>query len=536
MKKKMLLSLLVLGALTLAAADRPAAKVVKRPTSTEIKADMQPGMVAEPLSITSGEKRLVNLPFPIESCKSNSATVKIESVTGSTFEFAGITPGKAIITVVAGGIEKQFNVTVFNSTLQTYQELGRLLEEIPEVTLEMRDDGLTLMGVIANPMHWSYFRRIIKNFNGRCNNYVTFQPDANLIGGLKKQLEDAGFPVVEKSGIMHPGKLSFQLRGSILTIYGSLYSDLQIKRVQKILASQEWLNPDWNGNNFRVETELNVAPTQIDLGVVFVGVTRTQLERLGNSSANGVVASWDVIGWFKALYGGSPDAFTNHGDQHVGGSALLQSNLKGSLVFFGDHGISDFRDAGHITLTNNSSEDATFENGGTRSVMVYGKETADMKEINFGLKYKARGVLLEDNMVKLTLEFERSLEPVKVDNDYVQRKSKTRTELLCPLGKTAVIAGQKEITFTKNGPTGYAFLRHVPILNWFFSFEEDSGEQIQLLILVCPELMHQNTKMETRPSAETATLEKDVFEKVNSENQKVLKKEKSSWFRRMFTW
>ena len=514
----------------------------KAAPQTQIKLPVElkfsPGTVTEQLSITSGEKRMVNLPFAIESCKANSSTVKIASVNGSTFELIGVTPGKAVVTVVAGGIEKQFNITVFNSTLQTYQELGRLLEEIPEVTLELRDDGLNLLGVIANPAHWRYFRQVMSNFEGRCRNYVIFMPDSKLIEGLKKQFAEAGFPVVEKSGVQYPGKLSFQLQpnAGVLTVSGSLLSDHSIKKVQQILSSQEWLKPEWNGNNFRVETDLNVAPSQIDLGVVFVGVTRTQLERLGNSSANGTVLSWDVIGWFKALYGGTPDEFSNHGDQQVGGSVLLQSNLKGSLMFFGDNGISDFRDAGHITLTNNSKEDATFENGGTRSVMVYGQDSADLKEIEFGLKYKARAQLLDDNMVKLSLDLERALPPVRDDKDYIQRKTKTKTELLCPLGKTAVIAGQKELTFTKNGPAGYAFMRHVPILNWFFSFKEDVGEQVQVLILISPELMHQNVKISAQPSKETAGLEKNVFTKVDSEHQKVLKKEKDNWFVRMFTW
>ncbi|MBO4631640.1 MAG: hypothetical protein J5858_06930 [Lentisphaeria bacterium] len=540
MKASIFFVILISGALTVFGADKPAIKDgvnVFDKGPIEIKAEqMRQGMTEEPLSITAGEKRVINLPFAIESCKSNSSNVKIETVSGNMFEILGVAPGKAVLTVVAGGIEKQFNVTVFNSTLQTYQELGRLLEEIPEVTLELRDDGLSLRGVIVQPVHWSIFRRILAPFADRCHNYVSFQPDAKLIESLKKQLENAGFPVTKQALPQVPGQLAFNLSGSILMVSGSLLSEQSIQKVKKILASNEWLNPEWNGNNFRVDTDLTVAPSQIDLGIVFVGVTRNQLERLGNSSANGVVASWDVIGWFKALYGGSPDEFSNHGDQHVGGSTLLQSNLKGSLMFLGDNGISDFRDAGHITLTNASKEDSSFENGGTRSVMVYGRDTADLKEINFGLKYKARALLLENNMVKLNLDLERSLPPVKVDNDYVQRKSKTKTELLCPLGKTAVIARQKELTFNKHGPVGYAFLRHVPILNWFFSFKEDSGEQVQILILVSPELMHQNVKMSSRPSKDTSPLEQEVSTRVNSENGKVIKNENRSWFTRMFTW
>ena len=230
------------------------------------------------------------------------------------------------------------------------------------------------------------------------------------------------------------------------------------------------------------------------------------------------------------------EAFTSHGEQHVGGSATLESNLKGSLLFFGSNGISDFRDAGHITLTSNSSTNTEFENGGTRSIKVTSRDTADLKTIEFGLKYKAKASLLDDNTVQLELELERSLPPVRDGDDYVQRKTKTKTSFICPLGKTAIIAGQKELTFTHNGPRGYAFIRHIPVLNWFFSFKDDFGEEMQILILVSPELMHQDVKLDAHPSQENRQLEKEVSTRVGEQEKEVREREQHNWFRRMFNW
>ena len=493
------------------------------------------GMMQEQVSITVGEKRVLSVPFSIDSCKSDSSNIKIERVSGSTFEISGSSPGQAVIIVHAGGLEKEYHVTVYNSTLQTYQELSRLLEELPEITLQMYDGGLVLRGIVTQPIHWDYFRRIMQSYNGRCDNYVSFIPDAKLVSDLKKQLSDAGFPVEDKSGPEYPGKLTMNLTGTVLTVRGYLYSEQGVQTVQSILSAQRWLNPDWNANNVTLQTDLKIAPAQIDLGVVFVGVKRTQLERFGNAQADGTVLTWDVVNWFKALYGGTMDVIDSHGSQHAGASVTLKTNLKGSLVFFGQNGISDFRDAGHITLTSNGGE-STFENGGTRQVKVYGENSADMKEIEFGLKYKAQAFLQEDNTVKLDIDLERSLPPVRDDDDYVQSKSKTKTSLICPLGQTAIIAGQKELTFTQSGPSGYAFLRHIPIINWFASSSEDKGEENQILILVSPELMHQDTQMSSRPSEENATLEQEVSERVNEEYQEVQENERKSWFQRMFTW
>ncbi len=492
-------------------------------------------MMQEQVSITVGEKRVLSVPFSIDSCKSDSSNIKVERVSGSTFEISGSSPGQAVIIVHAGGLEKEYHVTVYNSTLQTYQELSRLLEELPEITLQMYNGGLVLRGIVTQPIHWDYFRRIMQSYNGRCDNYVSFIPDAKLVSDLKKQLADAGFPVEDKSGPEYPGKLTMNLTGTVLTVRGYLYSEQGVQTVQSILSAQRWLNPDWNANNVTLQTDLKIAPAQIDLGVVFVGVKRTQLERFGNAQADGTVLTWDVVNWFKALYGGTMDAIDSHGSQHAGTSVTLKTNLKGSLVFFGQNGVSDFRDAGHITLTSNGGE-SSFENGGTRQVKVYGENSADMKEIEFGLKYKAQAFLQEDNTVKLDIDLERSLPPVRDDNDYVQSKSKTKTSLICPLGQTAIIAGQKEMTFTHSGPGGYAFLRHIPVINWFASSSEDKGEENQILVLVSPELMHQDAQLSARPSEENASLEQEVSERVNEEYQEVQDNEQKSWFQRMFTW
>lgn len=81
--------------------------------------------------------------------------------------------------------------------------------------------------------------------------------------------------------------------------------------VKRILASRKWLSPEWNGNALRAVTELKIADTQLDVGIVFVGVTRTQLERLGNASADGTLLSWNLIAWFRALAGGVPPGISD---------------------------------------------------------------------------------------------------------------------------------------------------------------------------------------------------------------------------------
>ena len=79
----------------------------------------------------------------------------------------------------------------------------------------------------------------------------------------------------------------------------------------------------------------------------------------------------------------------------------------------------------------------------------------------FGLTIKVSGGLVKADKVRLILEVEKSLAPIKQDDDYLQRKTRSKSEIVCNLGQTAVISGQREITRTKSD-SGYAFLRHVP--------------------------------------------------------------------------
>ena len=53
---------------------------------------------------------------------------------------------------------------------------------------------------------------------------------------------------------------------------------------------------------------------------------------------------------------------------------------------------------------------------------------ADLKEINFGLTIKVSGGLVTSDKVRLILEVEKSLAPIKQDDDYLQRKTKSKTE------------------------------------------------------------------------------------------------------------
>lgn len=531
MKRVLLISAAVAGGFAAAFAAAPAAVPASLPGIQGALISLPP----ESVSVSTGESRKFEVPFLVEQCKSSAACAKITRQEGRSFEIEGVSAGTAVVTVSGPGISKEFRVTVSSSIMPIYRELSRELGDLPEVGVELADNVLTLRGEITRTGHWEYFRRVVKRYEARCRNYVTFQPGPALFSELKQLFEASGYKVADSISPKAPGQLKFQVSNGVLTVSGYLLCENDVASVKRILAAQKWLSPEWNGNAMRAETDLQIADTQLDIGIVFVGVTRTQLERLGNSSADGTVLSWNLIAWFRALAGDAPDELAGSSDGR-GLYSHFNTNLKGSLVFFGNNGISDFRDAGHITLTNNGREFASYENGGTLNVKIYSQDTAELKPIDFGLKIKARGGLVRADEVRLELDLEKSLAPIKQDEDYFQRSTKTRVEIRCPLNKTAVIAGQRELTYSESGPSGYAFLRHIPVVSWFTSSEEEQGEEMQFLILVYPQIAGRKVEMSSIPSAETAALEENVSRSVVEKNRKVRAREELSWFEKMFIW
>jgi len=69
-----------------------------------------------------------------------------------------------------------------------------------------------------------------------------------------------------------------------------------------------------------------------------------------------------------------------------------------------------------VTITNHGPE-AEYSNGGTTNVKVPGMYSGDLKEIDYGTKYKVKGFFVRDNVIHLDLNLERSLEPVVKSSD-----------------------------------------------------------------------------------------------------------------------
>ncbi len=491
---------------------------------------------AESLSISQDEVRSLEVPFEISACQSSSRCVKILKTSGRKIEIQGIEPGTSDVLLSSQSVSKTFKVSVTNPLASIYRDLQRDIADFSEVSVEMSRNAITLRGEISNYSRYVAFKNILDKYRDSCRNYVSYKPGPEMFESLKKQLTDAGFSV--ESGIpKEAGVLGMKISSGILTFYGKMLCDADVEDVKKIVSSQDWLAV--GANPIPVVYNLEVDDTQLDVNVVVVGVTRSQLERMGNSDANGTVISLDLQGWFKTLAGELPPGLGSDAPQSsgLGGLAYMNTGIKGAIQFFGANGVSDFRDGGHVTLTSNSKnvEQAIYENGGTLNVKVYGQDVADLKEINFGLTIKVSGGLIKSDKVRLVLDIEKSLAPIKQDEDYLQRKTKSKSEIVCHLNQTAILAGQREITHTKSD-SGYAFLRHVPLLGSVFGYEEDNVEELQLLILVSPQLAKNGVEMASKPSAETSAVESETSKSIEAASKTLRDNSNKSRGEKIFTW
>ena len=133
---------------------------------------MRVSLPPESVSISTGEIRKFEVPFPIEQYKSSTGNVRISNVSGRTFELEGVSPGDSLITISAQSMNKNFHVAVSSAVMPVYRELSRELSVLSEVTIEFSDNILALRGEITRIEHWEYFRRVIRRYEKNCRHLI----------------------------------------------------------------------------------------------------------------------------------------------------------------------------------------------------------------------------------------------------------------------------------------------------------------------------------------------------------------------------
>lgn len=467
------------------------------------------------ITLTINDLKVIELPFVMEHYRpSNRGVIKVEPFSTKKLKIVGLKQGTCELEVSGGGLSKNFSISVVNNIRQVFNRLSNDLDNLPELDIAINHDYITIKGEVSNIRSWEHLQKVLPLYEGNCRNYAIFRPAPEIIINLKKLFSQSGFSVVnKKDGLPKPGDIVMQYSQNILTVSGEVFHPTDVERVNKILSTQDWLSLGNDKDSHKVKTIVNikVVPTEIDVGIVYVALSKVEAEKIGSNAVSSIL-SFDLAAWYSTVTGSG------------GGRATFNTSLNGAINFFASNGVSRFKTAGHLTFISNDKDNktATLHVGGTDSIRVQGNENGDLKDKNFGLTMKVGGGLISGNKVKLNLDLSRS-DPVSAEGDvFRQKKADIKTSVICELNKTTVLGGLKDISESTSGPSGLAILRNTPVLNWFVSESSESKSDLQLLILVSPRLADNDVSIRVPPSLET----KNTLDEASRSNEERVNEEK----------
>lgn len=468
---------------------------------------------AERVSLGVGVLKVVDLPFPMQNYRMSSPDIiKLETFSEKQLRIIGQKQGTCELEVIGAGMTKHFSVTVVDNIRQVYDKLKVDLDTLPELDISINQDYIAIKGEVSSIKNWEHLQKVLPMYKDMCKNYATFRPAPEMVLNMKKLLEQSGYVVSDTPIPTEPGKIGFQFAQNVITVTGSVYHPADLANIKTLFSTQNWISTEGVASDGKVRLIMNlkVEPTMIDVGTVYVGVTKSEGERLG--SKNNSFFGFDPKGLYDIVKGSGS------------GSAVMNIGLGSMIQFMADSGVTRFKTAGHLTFISNneSKKEATFHNGGTMYIKVSGQNTGDLKEVQYGLQMTVSGGLIGGNKAKLDLTIERSDPPqLNGAGDYGQNKSKVSTSVICDMNKTVVLGGLKDLV-EGTSKSGLPILRNTPILQWFVAEDGNSLSDMQLLILVSPRVQTNDTQIKLPPSAETA----NTLEKAEKTNKQTIQEEK----------
>lgn len=400
-----------------------------------------------------------------------------------------------------------------------YKAICRDLDAVAGIEFSRNNTCVRIVGEITDPDIWDAYRRVVDRYKHLIADYVTFRPGSKLIDSLRRQISSFGFEIVERASPDTPGAISFAYEAGILRLTGWFLSEQDIAAVRGVIGMQRWLVADKNdrdaGGRVPCELRLEVVDRLIDVGIVFVTVDRSAAEHFGNMVADGRILDFEFAGnLVRHIKDFIPEIGTSDQGQKDGGYARVSSDVQGVIEAFAEDKTFVARSSGHTTLnTREMSKRSRYHKGGKMILKVPGQLAGgDVKEVEYGLMVDCAGRFIRKDEIVLDLNLEQSEKPQKEKDtaDYDQKKVTSRAQVACCLGQTIVLAGSHEVSNNETGPSGFMFLRKIPVLGWFFSSGAEDRHDEHYLILVSPTLLANDVQVAEKPSAENEKIDSEV--------------------------
>lgn len=461
----------------------------------------------ENVSVLLGEIKDIVHPLKIDSYKlSPKDKVTVEDIIDKNkIRISGKSEGICSLQITSGTITRTYTVTVISKLRKLINRLRSDLEIIPNLDININQDYIVIKGTVSNPKHWNHLVRVVALYEGSCQNFVKFIPNAETLVTLKKLLSLHGYTFKSDE---KDGQLEFNITADAIVISGSVYSKARLIEIKNILKTQTWL-VEGKSEEGKIKYLFNVGfkAALMEVDVVYVAVTDSELEKIGSMAVSSSLQAG--AGAIAGLF--NPSASRN--------SAGIDIGLDPFRTFMAGNGVKRIYNAGHVTFLSDG-KGGSLHTGGTLHVKVSGVENGSLQKIDYGLQMKVNGHLVDDKHVMLELDLSLSnVVPGETPDTYSETIDKITSTVVGELDKTIVMGGTQKMTHSLNN-SGTAFLRNIPVLKWFTSTDSETSEELKLIVLISPRRIKENKSLQ---------IEKPIRESTGSTYKEVtgIKGEKS---------
>ncbi len=440
--------------------------------------------------VGKGESRPMPDPgFTVEKFDVTPRDVVDVDVSGGAARVTGRKEGNCIVKLIgAGGMEDSFEVLVGTDLGRLAKELQEALDGVSGVQVKKMSDRLVVEGEVNDPEEWFKLKDRLaeQEFRGVVRDRTSFSIQADVKNRFYDQLRNAGFQIVTDGSEPPDGALRVHYEHNTMSIAGKVFSEANLASLRQIVNEQTWLRfadaKVDKDSSWKSICKMNVTLDQrlLHMDVVIVGYTEENKENYGTSGRPAISMTfksfWDLIS-----------------GRAKNDSFRIDANLDSVLDFMKENGISRNSVGGYMRFKCNDSEAAKLKIGGTLKVKMHGATAEGMPTDNFSdIEYgfivtKTAASLAGGNTADVKLNIVQKT-PVPSEAGYQEgynvKENEYNPNVICPLGKTVVLAGYQSFVQSTKPPSGFPVLRNVPIINWFISEEGDKVEDIKLMMLV----------------------------------------------------
>ncbi|MGN0833631.1 MAG: hypothetical protein ACI4RD_08305 [Kiritimatiellia bacterium] len=416
--------------------------------------------------------------------------VGVEELEGGSLRVTGLGEGVCSLKLMGdGSMEETYEIDVGSDLAQIQRNLQAELEDVGGIEVVRIGRSLVLRGEINDPRGWQLLKTTVKGAEYReiVRDQTVFRVQADTLKDFRQQLKDAGFVITDKVDDASAGKLFVKYEGNLLIVAGVVHSPGEKDRLERIVRSQgTWLRIEGASSSGQEDwktvcrMDISVDNSQLRMDVVLIGYAETDVSKYGSSDT---LQLGGVFQGLIDLYSGR----TRHDNFTVNAS------LNSTLGFLKENGIARHSIGGHIFFKNNDPEVRKLKIGGTLKVKMQGATaegapTQDFEDIEYGFFIdKKRAVLIDGKSVDVDLTIKQKTPeamPGGYEEGYEIHENEYNPSVVCPLGKTVVLAGYRSMLEESSPPSGFPILRHIPIVNWFVSQEGNRIENMKLMMLV----------------------------------------------------